>query len=282
MAKKKAKKKADDAGALPCTYDQCKVAFVKTLMELSHNRRSSDVFLDWVTCVAISFQNACEPNKDKYAEREKRYHEIRKRYTEEEFKQFPVLLAIVVQAFEDGYGDFLGETYMKLEFGNKNSGQFFTPYNLCRCMAKMIYHKDKVQQWIDEKGYVTINEPTCGGGANIVAWLEEMRLQGFNYQTQCLVLAQDLDPRCVYMCYVTLSLLHVPAEVVHCNTLSLETFEVLHTPSLCMQWLKFRSKVGIFQKRSSIEIKPIPVATEPPPPPTPLPYKGEEIQMELF
>ncbi len=33
--------------------------------------------------------------------------------------------------------DFLGELYMLCELGNDASGQFFTPYDVCRCMVEV-------------------------------------------------------------------------------------------------------------------------------------------------
>ena len=296
MAKKKAKKKADDADALPCTYDQCKAAFVKMLSSVCDcgKRRADEAFLDWLTCVAISFQNACELNEERHAVREARYESIRKRYSAELFEQFPKMLALMAQAFERRYGDFLGEVYETIGASNSSTGQFFTPYDVCKCMAKMTCTKDFIQQQIAEKGYITMNEPSCGGGANIFAVLEEMQAQGFNYQTQCLVQAQDIDRRCAYMTYVTLCLLHVPAVVIIGNTLTLEFTEALETPSLRMQWLKFRGFfMGKWQKQYKADGVPHGVAPEPPPPPTPtvieaditLPTKEDAqkfVQMELF
>ena len=66
---------------------------------------------------------------------------------------------------------------------------------------------------------ITINEPTCGGGGMIIAAADVLKRRGINYQRCMKVFAQDLDWKCVYMCYVQLSLLGVDAVVVQGDTL---------------------------------------------------------------
>lgn len=229
-------------------YAEAKREFVKTLQNIATCRRASDVFFDWLTCAKLSLQNTVETDPKRHEKREAEFAEIYTRYKKEEQAVFPRLLALLCQALEDSYGDFLGEVYMEANFGNDKAGQFFTPYNVSRMLAFVNFDQVKIKEVIDTNGCVTVNEPSCGSGGTVVAFLEKMREEGFNYQTQCFVSCIDLDPRCAYMAYVTLSVLGVPAEVYHGNTLSLEVFEVLHTPALCMQWLKFRSNVGILRK----------------------------------
>lgn len=227
-------------------YQRCKADFVKTLTALSHTRRASDVFLDWLTMAKIAFQNAVETDSAIHATREKQYAEVQARYNARDLQEFPKLLSYMAEGLTSRYGDFLGEVYMEGGFGNAEKGQFFTPFCVSRTMAAVNFSKEKTQQAISEKGYISLSEPSCGSGGTIVAWLEQMHLYGFNYQSQCFVSCIDLDPRCAYMCYITLSLLHVPAVVIFGNTLTREVFEELHTPSLCMQWLKFQ---GFARKR---------------------------------
>lgn len=228
-------------------YEEAKREFVKTLQNLATCRRASEVFFDWLTCSKLALQNAVERDIKRHEKREAEFAEVYAKYKKEEQEQFPRLFALLCQALEDGYGDFLGEVYMEGEFGNDKAGQFFTPYCVSKMLATVNFDPIRVKDIIDANGCITVNEPSCGSGGTVVAFLERMREEGFNYQTQCFASCIDLDPRCAYMTYVTLSVLGVPAEVWHGNTLSLEVFEVLHTPALCMQWLKFRSKVGILR-----------------------------------
>ena len=95
-------------------------------------------------------------------------------------------------------------------------------------MAKMIVGPhDKV---IEEKGFITASEPCVGSGAMVIAMAESMREQGTNYQEHLHVTAVDLDIRCVHMAYIQFTLLHIPAVIVHGNTLTLEEFG--HWPTL--------------------------------------------------
>lgn len=74
----------------------------------------------------------------------------------------------------------------------------------------------------------------------IVAFLETMKENGYNFQTQSLTVAQDIDYRCAYMCYVTLSLLGAPAIVCIGDTLKVEVWDELHTPFYVLNYLKFK------------------------------------------
>lgn len=64
-----------------------------------------------------------------------------------------------------------------------------------------------------------INEPSCGGGM-IIATACVLRNEGINYQRKIDVVAQDLDWKGVYMCYLQLSLLGIKAICVQGDTLS--------------------------------------------------------------
>ena len=66
---------------------------------------------------------------------------------------------------------------------------------------------------------LTVYEPSCGAGGNIIAMLQCLKKNGINYQKDCDIVCQDLDYRCVYMCYVQLSFLGAKALVVQGNTL---------------------------------------------------------------
>jgi hypothetical protein len=48
------------------------------------------------------------------------------------------------------------------------------------------------------------------------------------------VTAVDVDPKCVHMSYLQFSLLHIPAVIIHGNSLSLEEFGRWYTPAHIM------------------------------------------------
>lgn len=202
---------------------------VKYIRDLSHRHSAWNVFSDFVEAAAISLSNAVDLAQA--PEREARYLEIVKRYTKEEFAAFPAMLSLLTAALEDEPGDVLGVVFHELELQNKYVGQFFTPYELCRAIARMTIDADQMRQQIEERGFITCAEPAAGAGAMLVAFAQEMRDAGFNYQRHLHVTAVDVDLKTVHMCYLQLALLHVPAIVIHGNSLSLETRGVWYTPA---------------------------------------------------
>ncbi|SQA97901.1 Uncharacterised protein [Cedecea neteri] len=49
------------------------------------------------------------------------------------------LLVHVVNGLEAGFCDFLGKIFMQLELGDKYRAQFFTPRDLARMMAMLLF-----------------------------------------------------------------------------------------------------------------------------------------------
>jgi hypothetical protein len=63
----------------------------------------------------------------------------------------------------------------------------------------------------------------------VMALAQALREQGINYQRCLHVTAIDLDPVAVHMAYIQLTLLHIPAVVIHGDTLRGETYSVWRT-----------------------------------------------------
>ena len=201
---------------------------VQLIHQLSYRHSTPKVFADFVEMSAIALSNAT--HKTQYEPREKRYLEIVKHYNPEELKEFPNLLNTLVNHMEETPQDVLGEVFHALELHNERKGQFFTPFPICRMMAKMIVG-DSPQEISNQHGFITISEPACGTGAMIIAAAQELKDNGINYQQAVHVTAVDLDLTCVHAAYVQFSLLHIPAVVVHGNSLSLEEFSHWYTPA---------------------------------------------------
>ena len=134
---------------------------------------------------------------------------------------------MLVACLEHEPTDVLGVLYHRLELHNEQSGQFFTPYPVCQAMAKMLVHDAK--QLVEEQAFIRAHEPCVGSGAMVIALAQALREEGINYQ-QCLhVTAIDLDILAVHMAYVHFTLLHIPAIIVHGDTLRAETYSVWRT-----------------------------------------------------
>lgn len=143
----------------------------------------------------------------------------------------PKLYDPVIEAFDDNpWQDLLGDVYMRLGIGNKKTGQFFTPYNVADMMARMSINESTVTKAIAEHGYVTVNEPAAGGGANLIGYAHRLKEMGINYQRHMWFEAQELSELTALTCYVQCSILGM-AGVVHIgDTLRMDFHHALYTP----------------------------------------------------
>jgi len=203
-------------------YDEAKREFIKTIEKLSYKYQKWEIFSDFCNMAAISFRQPFERSE----ELEREYLNIAKKYTKAEVDIFPKLLSYIIFALTDRFGDFLGECFHLLELGNKYKGQFFTPYHISKFMTQIIGERPGELE--------LLSEPACGSGGIIIARAETLMSGEVNYQQNMVVQAVDVDILCVYMCYIQLTLLHIPAEVIHGNSLSLEIWSIWRTPAYYM------------------------------------------------
>ena len=77
----------------------------------------------------------------------------------------------------------------------------------------------------------------------VLGFARAMLEKEMNYCTQLVVLATDIDLKCVYMCYLQLSLYGIPAVVIHGNTLTLEEWSRWFTPVYIAHGWAWRSGV---------------------------------------
>lgn len=192
---------------------------VKLFDSLSGSKGAWEVWNDVITMIAISISNVFD-NGDRKNNREKYYLNIAKKYTEKEIAVICKINAALVNAYEENpEQDLLGDLYMSLDFGSNALGQFFTPYHLCQLMAETTIDKEETEQIIEENGYIKINEPACGAGANIIAAANRLKHLEIDYHNDVLFVAQDLSQLTALMCYIQLSLLGCAAIVVIGDTL---------------------------------------------------------------
>lgn len=205
-------------------------AICKLLRGFAYRHDLHSIFSDCMEATAIAISNSVDlANREK---REARYLEIVGRYEREVVDTFPKVLGEIVLALEAEYDDVLGAVYAELELGSSDKGQFFTPYTVCRFMAgATLGSRESATEIIEHHGFVCAIEPACGAGGMVIALAETMHDAGINYQRHLHVTAVDIDPRAVYMAYIQLSLLHIPAIVILGNSLSMEMRECWHTPA---------------------------------------------------
>lgn len=208
--------------------DEHQTRFVKIANKLSYG--NSNVMRDFCEMSAIALANSLLKNE----EREARYMQIVKAYDREQLGGFAEMLACVVNSLSTGddfnFHDCLGELHMTEEVTGRSkwdSDVAFTPKEISYLMAQITFSGFKMP----EKGYVTLCEPACGGGSTVIAACHALKDLGFNFQKQLHVTAVEIRPMIVHMAYIQFSLLHIPAIVVHGDSLALKTWSVWKTPA---------------------------------------------------
>lgn len=225
-----------------------KIKIQKAIQKLGLIYSVWDVFSDFVELGAISIANSIKNGSEIWKKREQQYLSTIGKYKPDEQKLFAEMFSDLVMALDYEVSqrgmltDILGEIYHALELHNKYKGQFFTPQHVCDMMSKIIAGDLEAQ--LTEKGFVSLCEPCCGSGAMIIGFANTMREQHLNYSAQLVAVATDVDLKCVYMCYLQLSLYGIPAIVVHGNSLTLEEWSQWFTPVFVWGGWSQRMKTG--------------------------------------
>lgn len=210
-------------------YEDYQNEFIKNVEKLSYKYQTWKLFSDFCRISAIALYQPFKQSE----ELENEYLKIINEYDKETAYLFVELFSLVVKALSLKFGDFLGEVFMKLNLGSKFKGQFFTPYYISKFMNEIVGVDNNIE---------TMADPCCGSGGMIIARAEILKDKGINYQNTMLVQVIDIDSLCVNMCYIHLSLLNIPAEVVHGNSLTLEVFSTWYTPGYFFRGAKLQNK----------------------------------------
>lgn len=193
---------------------------VKLFDQLSGSRSLWQVFNDCIEMFALSIQNTFCFGQT-FEKNENRYKDITKNYSESEIETIVKIFAEITNALEaNPFQDFLGDLYMQLDMGSSALGQFFTPYTVSYAMAESSFDEKNAKAELSKKGYISVLEPAVGGGANVIAFCEVLKNHGINYQTQCVIVCQELSKLTALMCYTALSLIGCAAVVKIGNSLS--------------------------------------------------------------
>ena len=188
---------------------------IKIIYSISGKYSAYEVFTDWIRCCSISISNSCQLIHNKiWQEREQIYIDTMRKYLPDERQKFVEMYALLAETLKTEMSDILGEIYMESDMGSKAAGQFFTPFHLSAACAELVIPE------LDGTGKISINEPSCGGGGMIIAAALILKKRGYDYKRVMEVVAQDLDWKGVYMCYLQLSLLGISAICVQGDTLS--------------------------------------------------------------
>ncbi|EBI1833969.1 DUF1738 domain-containing protein [Salmonella enterica] len=201
--------------------------FVSVFNRIAPHENRWQVFSDFAHMAAAALYNAIHRDPTVEADYLRRV----KRYSKEDAVQMSGLLAAVTDGLEFSPTDFLGQLLMTLELGNQYLGQYFTPYSVSYMMARMNM-ADRLPELEDgSREYITVCDPACGAGGMIVATAEAMLEAGYNPQKQMLAFCTDIDPLAAMLCYIQLTLMHIPAVVSIGNSLTMEMTREMATPA---------------------------------------------------
>jgi hypothetical protein len=191
---------------------------VKLINRLDGKYSKWHIWNDFILMFATSIANVFpSPHRE---HREKLYMETAKKYSKGELDIMAEMMALVVTGMEDNPDqDFLGELYMCMDMGNQWTGQFFTPYDVCKAMSLISYSDGVIESQVRDRGFVGVSDPACGAGALLIAFANVCRGKKLNYQQHCLFIAQDIDQLAGMMCYIQLSLMGCAGHVIVDDTL---------------------------------------------------------------
>ena len=238
-------------------------SFRASFDRLCYGRSWQEVFRDFVEIGAATLHQQpyhvglLEKDED-YERIEQLYLATIKRYSKEQIEHIVSLFGITILALQEGREDFLGEQYMQLGISNKHNGEFFTPMHVSRMMAQMTLHD--IGDLVKAKGYVTLSEPACGAGGMVIEAARTLQEQGHDPRNAMLFQAVDINRTCFNMAYLQFSALELPGEVIHGNTISMESWEKRSTP----QW-KLMQKYGVSSMLIPPFERPEPAHDMPPP-----------------
>ena len=207
--------------------------FIRLLSANAQAHSPAEKFRDWceLSYCAFAQLTAFDPAREDALEA--RYLSIVQRYNED--LRFirdtcPELVAIAQLEVSQGGNDFLGDVAGQLEVLNPGAGQFFTPFEVSRLLARMTLDTD-IDAIIARDGYVTFSEPAAGAGSMILACADTLQQRGHRPDIHMLVHAVDVSALAYYMLFLQLTWRVIPALVQRANTLSLEVFEGAYTPA---------------------------------------------------
>ena len=204
------------------TPTQARAAFKKLFQSLAPEKHRYVVFKDFVTASAIALYNVLARDENY----KKEYLAIEAQYKKADKNPFAELFAFLTLSYDETPSDVLGELFMQLDLGNDRTGQFFTPFHISELMAQVTYG-DELESI--SKPFISLSEPTCGAGGMVLAFAKVMMSYGHNPYERLWVQAQDIDRIAAMMCFIQLSLWHIPAVVLVGDTLKLEVKEVFYT-----------------------------------------------------
>lgn len=208
--------------------------FLREFRGLCSNKWNAwEVWSDWLILASSAIYNAIHQDPQVEAE----YMRTIGKYSKDEANAMARLLGIVTEALEAETHDFLGAVFHELEMHNKQIGQFFTPFHLCKLMAQLM------RPDLPKPGRLLhVGEPAAGSGSMILAF-HEVLMQAGAEQSRIFYHLKDLDHRAFRMSYIQVSLCGLAAEVELGDTLRGTTDRIWRTPGYYLHDMPTRMRI---------------------------------------
>lgn len=199
---------------------------LNSIKKLGQKYGMDEVFKDVVICCAYALAN----NADFNEKRENEYLRIINKYLDNEKEEFPKILASLFNEYNTTSEpiDILGDVYIDLGLFKKEVSQFFTPLPVCNLMAKITIDQEDKTQELNNKGYISVLDPTCGSGRLLYASYNELLNRKVD-NNKIILVGDDIDLTCCCITYIQLSLLGANAIVHHQNSLTNDIYDTFYT-----------------------------------------------------
>lgn len=251
-------------------------AIIRQLEKIGDGMSSYQIFDDWLDVVLATLERLPEHlksaiNKQPLTDTPETvalWEKLNKRYTPYSWERFSGAFAELLNSTWQ-FHDTIGDVYMEYGIYNKNSGQFFTPFDLAAMMASIVISPENVYERIQaayEKSrygamhklisseripsfvrsmgekiipycaeYIepfTVHDPACGSGVMFLAAAAQ-------FETERWMLAyglvqfcgMDIDATCVRMAKVNMMLYGLNGYSIKCaNALSNEELRTVPEP----------------------------------------------------
>lgn len=204
---------------------------LNSIKKLGQKYGMDEVFKDAVICCAYALAN----NADFNEKRENEYLRIINKYLDNEKEEFPKILASLFNEYNTTSEpiDILGDVYIDLGMLKKEVSQFFTPLPVCNLMAKITIDQEDKTQELNNKGYISILDPTCGSGRLLYASYNELLNRKVD-NNKIILVGDDIDLTCCCITYIQLSLLGANAIVHHQNSLTNDIYDTFYTATYAL------------------------------------------------
>lgn len=205
--------------------DRRRYDFARCIHDADYSRQFWDLFRDWLEMASLPLQQATHNLMTRTLNEQIEEDYAKRREQVSKPEKFAEAFGILVMALEENRYDFLGSVMQEMEINDMSGkGQCFTPKDLCQLMVQMQMGDIDPQQW-SSRNRLMIDEPCCGGGAMSIACAKFLMEQKGMFPWQFWIRCTDVDWRCWAMCYIQMTLIGAPAEVIWGNTLTLETWK---------------------------------------------------------